>query len=106
MLRNLMLERVLELKGLQPGHNNTPLGTEDSSPCDIPNSKPEAKGTDLYNPVDVPADVEDILRMRAIHPPLLQYTKAQLDTLEFADYAQLWREYINRCEKYARDLEQ
>ena len=90
-----MLEKMLVLDKLASKEDKVVL--HDS----IPAVKSEALETNFHNPVNFPTDLDSALKSRAQQPPLLQYTMDQLDTLEFDDHANLWKEYINRCGKQA-----
>ena len=49
------------------------------------------------NPIHLTVDVDILTRFRGLQPvPVTRFSKSQIENFEFADFAKLWKEYINR----------
>lgn len=97
--RNVVLEKVFELQ------SSSPLGLSTSSPAADAASPDEAlpstSGSDLvpYNlchNINMPVNIKAILGTRSQQQSLIQFTPAELNSLEWTDFVKLWKEYISR----------
>ena len=92
--RNVVLEKVFELHGLHSLDKDkldaTHAGSSTSAVSD------QASTSGLSNPIHSPFDVETMIRARSEQPPLLQFSPAELEAMDWAEFARLWKEYISR----------
>ena len=107
--RNLALEKLLELQGLQPTNG---VGHDESITSDAGDAAPASNNRQtttscqskpmahsICTPIQLSVNVDALARTCAHgrQAPVLRFTANQLEELEFADFAKLWKEYISRC---------
>ncbi len=100
--RNVVLEKVFELQGSHSVDKSRSDGANASSSTKGGANQASTSGSsevvpyNLCNLIHGPYDVDTMLRARGEQPPLIQFTEAQLQALEWADFVKLWKEYISR----------
>ena len=98
--RNLALEKLLELQGLQPSDNGKGIASDASNTAPASNSRQiNPAANSISTPIQLMVNVDALARAcaHAHQAPVVRFTTAQLEELEFADFAKLWKEYISRC---------
>jgi hypothetical protein len=99
--RNVVLEKVFELQGshsMEKARHDASRATSITSACSdqasTSNSSelvPYGLCTQIYSPIDI----DTMLEARS-EAPLIQFSQAQLEALDWVDFVRLWKEYISR----------
>ncbi|KAL0023235.1 hypothetical protein WJX79_008243 [Trebouxia sp. C0005] len=98
--RNVVLEKVFELQGSHStkARHDASGATSITSACSDQASTsgssepvPYGLSTQIYSPIDI----DTMLEARS-EAPLIQFSHAQLEALEWVDFVRLWKEYISR----------
>lgn len=97
LCRNVVLEKVFELQSSSP----LGLGTRPPAPDAADDDVPRTSGSELvpYNlchNINMPVDLKAILNSRKRQETLIQFTPSELSSLEWTDFAKLWKEYVSR----------
>ena len=102
--RNLALEKVFELRKLLGNDKSQGSGGSGwlSSDPKQANASISAEPAQYSrsNPIHLSVDVDTLARRlggQQLSPPMARISTVQLENLELADFARLWKEYISRC---------
>lgn len=100
--RNVILEKVFELQGLHSLDKDKFEASHAGSSTAAVSNQASTSGNSgllpysLGNPIHCEFEVETMIRARSEQPPLLQFSQAELEALDWAEFARLWKEYISR----------
>lgn len=99
--RNVVLEKVFELQGSHSmeksrhdasrAYNITSACSDQASTSGSSEPVPYGLCTQIYSPIDI----DTMLEARS-EAPLIQFSQAQLEALDWVDFVKLWKEYISR----------